>query len=59
MDPSACPASAARSCHLHSIHASQGIAAPVDLSGYHLIHSGDMTGNMTEDMALVDLPFVL
>jgi hypothetical protein len=59
MDPSACPASTARSCHFHSIHASQGIAAPVDLSNYHLIHLGDMTGNMTEDMTLVDLPFVL
>ena len=45
----------------------QGFVAPVDLSGYDLIHSGDMTedmtgdmtGDMTEDMTVVDMPFVL
>jgi hypothetical protein len=50
---------AVRSCYLHTIHVSQGFVAPVDLSGYDLIHSGDMTGNMTEDMTVVDMPFVL
>jgi hypothetical protein len=50
---------AVRSCYLHTIHVSQGFVqgfvAPVDLSGYDLIHSGDMTGNMT----MGDMPFVL
>jgi hypothetical protein len=47
------------SSDLHPI-ALQEFSASVDLSGYHiLIHSGDMTGDTTEDMTLVDMPFVL
>jgi hypothetical protein len=58
------------SSDLHPI-ALQEFSASVDLSGYHiLIHSGDMTGDMTgdttkdmtgdttKDMILVDMPFV-
>ena len=52
---SVCQASTVRLCYLHTIHVSKGFVAPVDLSGYDLIHSGDMT----EDTTMVDMPFVL